>query len=124
MACYARAIVLGRLAGTFDFLLVTTNVVLDWTRFLEALAPRGCLHFVGAVLRPLDIPVFGLIGGQKEVSGSPLGRPATVGKMLDFAGRHAIAPQVERFPMLRVTDALDHLRSGKARYRIVLDADF
>eukprot|EP01041_Mallomonas_annulata_P027134 gene27134-48658_t len=35
-----------------------------------------------------------------------------------------ILPQVERFPMSRVNDALDHLRSGKARYRVVLDADF
>lgn len=112
------------LTGTFDFLLVTANAAQDWTRFLHLLSPRGRLHFVGAVLKPLDIPAFGLIGGQKEVSGSPLGRPATVMKMLDFAGRHAIAPQVEHFPMSRVNDALDRLRSGKARYRIVLDADF
>ena len=38
--------------------------------------------------------------------------------------RHQILPQVERFPMSRVNDAIDHLRSGKARYRVVLDADF
>jgi uncharacterized zinc-type alcohol dehydrogenase-like protein len=44
--------------------------------------------------------------------------------MLDFAGRHAIAPTTEHFPMRRVNDALEHLRAGKARYRIVLDADF
>ncbi len=117
-------VALDRLTGTFDFLLVTTNASLDWTRFLQVLAPRGRLHFVGAVLKPLDIPAFGLIGGQKEVSGSPLGRPITVAKMLEFAGRHTIAPQVEHFPMSRANEALDHLRSGKARYRIVLDADF
>lgn len=117
-------VALEHLAGTFDFLLVATNVAMDWTGFLQVLAPRGRLHFVGAVLKPLDVPAFGLIGGQKAVSGSPLGRPATVRKMLDFAGRHVIAPRVEHFPMSRVNDALDHLRSGKARYRIVLDADF
>lgn len=44
--------------------------------------------------------------------------------MLDFAARHDIARQVERFPMSRVNKALAHLESGKARYRIVLDADF
>jgi uncharacterized zinc-type alcohol dehydrogenase-like protein len=44
--------------------------------------------------------------------------------MLDFAARHGIAPQIEHFPMSRVDDALERLRSGKARYRIVLDADF
>jgi alcohol/geraniol dehydrogenase (NADP+) len=44
--------------------------------------------------------------------------------MMDFCARHGIAPQVEHFPMSQVNDALDHLRSGKARYRVVLDADF
>jgi uncharacterized zinc-type alcohol dehydrogenase-like protein len=44
--------------------------------------------------------------------------------MLQFAARHQVMPQVERFPMSRVNEALAHLRSGKARYRVVLDADF
>ena len=43
--------------------------------------------------------------------------------MLDFAARHQIAPQVEHFPMSNVNDALAHLKAGKARYRIVLDAN-
>ena len=44
--------------------------------------------------------------------------------MLAFAARHGIKPQTEHFPMSRLNDALDHLRAGKARYRVVLDADF
>ena len=40
--------------------------------------------------------------------------------MLAFSARHAVAPITETFPMSRVNDALEHLRSGKARYRIVL----
>jgi uncharacterized zinc-type alcohol dehydrogenase-like protein len=40
--------------------------------------------------------------------------------MLDFSARHAIAPVVETFPMSKVNDALEHLRSGQPRYRIVL----
>ena len=43
---------------------------------------------------------------------------------LEFAARHGIEPQTEHFPMSRLNDALDHLRAGKARYRVVLDADF
>ncbi|TBR09173.1 MAG: alcohol dehydrogenase, partial [Lysobacter sp.] len=42
--------------------------------------------------------------------------------MLGFAARHGIAPQTEHFPMSRVNEAIDHLRAGRARYRIVLDA--
>jgi uncharacterized zinc-type alcohol dehydrogenase-like protein len=44
--------------------------------------------------------------------------------MLDFASRHGVAPQTEHFPMSKVNEALARLESGKARYRIVLDADF
>jgi uncharacterized zinc-type alcohol dehydrogenase-like protein len=43
--------------------------------------------------------------------------------MLAFSARHDIAPVTENFPMSKVNDALDHLRSGKARYRIVLEND-
>ncbi len=111
-------------AGQFDFVLVTTSASLDWARWLSLLAPHGRLHFVGAVLEPLAIPVFGLIGGQKQVSGSPLGRISTIRDLLQFSTRHGIAPQVERFPMSRVNEALAALRSGEVRYRIVLDADF
>jgi uncharacterized zinc-type alcohol dehydrogenase-like protein len=30
----------------------------------------------------------------------------------------------ESFPMSRVNEALEHLESGRARYRIVLESDF
>jgi uncharacterized zinc-type alcohol dehydrogenase-like protein len=112
------------LAGRYDFILVTSNVPLPWDAYLAALAPRGRLHVVGAVLQPIPVPAFALIGGQRSISGSPLGSPATVSTMLEFCARHGIAPQVERFPMSRVADAVAHLREGRARYRVVLDNDF
>lgn len=108
------------LARSFDFLLVTANVTLDWSAYLAALAPDGRLHFVGAVLEPVPVPAFTLIGGRKSVSGSPLGSPATVATMLEFCTRHRIAPVIETFPMHQVNAALDHLRAGKARHRVVL----
>lgn len=114
---------IGKLAGSLDFILVTANVTLDWNAYLAALAPNGRLHFVGAVLEPVPVPAFALIGGRKSVSGSPLGSPATVATMLDFCARHRIAPVIETFPMREVNAALDHLRAGKARHRIVLKND-
>lgn len=110
-------------AGTFDFILSTVNVDLDWDAYLGALAPRGRLHSVGAVPSPLPIPAFTLLAGQKSVSGSPLGSPATTASMLEFCARHGIAAQTEHFPLSRINEAFEHLRAGKARYRIVLDND-
>lgn len=113
-----------KLAGTFDLLINTANVTLDWPTLLKTLGPKGRFHFVGAVLEPIPVNVFALIGGQNSVSGSPTGSPVDMATMLDFAARHNVLPQTEHFPMSKINDAFARLESGKARYRVVLDADF
>jgi uncharacterized zinc-type alcohol dehydrogenase-like protein len=64
--------------------------------------------------------MFPLMLGQREVSGSPVGSPATIETMLDFANLHNIKPQIESFPMTDINKAFEHLKTGNARYRIVL----
>jgi uncharacterized zinc-type alcohol dehydrogenase-like protein len=112
------------LRGQFDLIINTVNVSLDWMPYYAALAPEGKFHVVGAVLEPLQVPAFTLIGGAKSVTGSPTGSPLALRKMLNFAARTKVAPTVEVFPMSQINDALQHLRDGKARYRVVLKADF
>lgn len=107
------------LRRSLDFIVVTVNVPLDWNAYVAALKPRGRLHFVGAVLEPLSVPVFSLMA-PKTITGSGTGSPTQIAWMLEFCARHRIAPQVEYFPMARVNDALEHLRAGKARYRVIL----
>jgi len=58
-----------------------------------------------------------------EFTPKPLG-DEEVDVAVDFCARHNIAPVVEEFPMSKVNDALAHLDSGKARYRVVLKNDF
>lgn len=106
--------------GQLNFILSTVNVPLDWEAYLDCLAPRGQLHMVGAVLEPMSIPAFTLLTGERSVAGSPSAGPAMIRTMLDFCVRHSIYPIVEEFPMEQVNEALQHLRDGKARYRIVL----
>ncbi|WP_430387987.1 NADPH-dependent aldehyde reductase Ahr [Dyella sp. 20L07] len=110
------------IAGSLDLLLVTVNVSLDWGALIGTLAPRGRMHVVGAVLEPIPVSAFALIGAEREISGSPTGAPVDISTMLDFATRHDVRPQVEMFPMDQVNEALKHLIEGKARYRIVLEA--
>lgn len=110
-------------AGRFDLILSTVNVKLDWNAYLTTLKPRGRLHLVGVVTEPLDLNVTPMLFGQLAVSSSPVGSPATIAQMLNFAARHGIQPITEHFPMSQVNEALDHLRAGKARYRIVLDRE-
>lgn len=113
-----------KLAGTFDLLLVTVNVPLDWFSLISALAPKGRLHFVGVVTEDIPVNVFPLLVAQRSISSSPIGPPVAIADMLDFASRHHITPKTEHFPMSQINKAFEHLEAGKARYRIVLDADF
>lgn len=111
------------IAGSLDFILCTVNVALPWDAIIGSLAPRGRLHIVGAVLEPIPVAAFSLIMAQRSISGSPLGSPFNTARMLDFSARHHISPAIELFPMSKVNEAMDHLRAGKARYRIVLQND-
>jgi alcohol/geraniol dehydrogenase (NADP+) len=108
-------------AGRFDLLLCTVNVTLDWGSYLGTLKPRGRLHLLGVVPEPVAVSMVPMLFKQLAISSSPVGSPLTIRRMLDFAARHQVQPVTEHFPMDRVNDAMEHLRAGKARYRIVLD---
>ncbi len=107
-------------ANSFDLILSTVNADLNWGLYVNALRPKGRLHFVGVVPNPIQMQAFPLILGQKSLSGSPLGSPTTTAKMLDFAARHDIKPMTETFTFSQINEAIAHLESGKARYRVVL----
>jgi uncharacterized zinc-type alcohol dehydrogenase-like protein len=114
--------VIASAARKFDLIISTVNVKLDWNLYLNTLKPRGRLHFVGATIEPLDVSIFALMGAQRSISSSPVGSPATIKKMLEFAKLHNIEPQIESFAFDQINAAIDHLRKGKgkANYRVVL----
>jgi len=111
-------------AGSLDFLLITVGASLEWDALINTLAPKGRMHLVGVVTDKMNLKSGSLLSWQRSLSASPTPSPTLLARMLDFAARHQILPQVERFPMSRVNEAVEHLRSGRARYRVVLDADF
>jgi uncharacterized zinc-type alcohol dehydrogenase-like protein len=115
---------IGKLAGSLDMLIVTVNVALDWDALIASLAPNGRMHVVGAVLQPIPVAAMSLIMQQRSVSGSPTGSPVDIATMLEFAARHHVTPTTEHYPMSQINEAFARLEAGKARYRIVLDADF
>ena len=111
---------LAKVANSFDFILSTVYVPLEWNTYAATLRPKGKLIFVGAVLEPAPLGLFPIALGQKTVSGSITGSPPSMATMLNFAARHKVLPTVETFEFSQVNEAIDKLRQGKARYRIVL----
>jgi uncharacterized zinc-type alcohol dehydrogenase-like protein len=110
--------------GRLDLLISTVNVKLDWGALIATLAPQGRLHFLGPVSEPVPVAAAALILQQRSVAGSVTGAPVTMADMLLFAARNQIVSRNEHFPMRDANSAIARLASGKARYRIVLDADF
>jgi len=108
------------LGAQFDLIISTVNVKLDWNLFLSTIKPRGRLHFVGAVLAPIETSVFSLMSGRKSISGSPVGSPNNIRKMLDFCAQHNILPMTEHFKFSEINSAIEKLRNNRIRFRAVL----
>ncbi|MBM3791436.1 MAG: NAD(P)-dependent alcohol dehydrogenase [Acidobacteria bacterium] len=111
---------MAKAANTLDFIIATPHVDLDWTGYINALRPKGTLCFVGASPGVLNIPPMLLLMHMKTITGSIIGNRATIAEMLGFAARHRIAADTEVMPLAQVNAALDKVRAGKARYRMVL----
>jgi uncharacterized zinc-type alcohol dehydrogenase-like protein len=107
--------------GTLDVLISTVNVDLKWSDYMRLLRPNGRLIFVGASPGKLDVRIGPLTSYQYVISGSSIGGRSVMREMLAFAARHDIRPQIEVMPMTQVNEALERVRSNKARYRVVLE---
>ncbi|MBX3191877.1 MAG: NAD(P)-dependent alcohol dehydrogenase [Labilithrix sp.] len=108
--------------GALDLLLVTTHAPLVWDDWMRALDLEGTACVVGVAAGKLEVSFDPLMDEQKSITGSVIGSPATMRRMLAFAAAHGIAPIVERMPLAEVNEAIARVRQGKARMRVVLDA--
>lgn len=104
-----------------DLLLVTTHAALAWDEWLRVLDLEGTLCLVGVSGAPLGFSADPLMDEQKKVTGSVIGSPASMRRMLALAAAQRIAPIVEHMPLERANDAIASVREGRARMRVVLD---
>jgi alcohol/geraniol dehydrogenase (NADP+) len=108
-------------ARSFDFILSTVAVDLPWSDYIAALRPQGRLVIVGLPESDIQFSIVPLLW-ERSVSGGTVGSPTDMARMLEFAVHAGVVPRVEQFPMEDVNRALDHVRSGKVRFRAVLVA--
>jgi uncharacterized zinc-type alcohol dehydrogenase-like protein len=103
---------------TFDLLLCTASGGTDWDMLLETLKWRGKVVLVG--FPNISFNTTPLVVHELTIAGSFLGTRAAMKEMLEFAHAHGIRPETELMPMSRVNEAVERVKAGKARYRIVL----
>lgn len=94
----------------------------NWSLFLNLLKSNGKFIMVAIPETPLvDIPPFLLAGKQLTISGSIIGSPRMIEDMLRFAATTSVKPRINKYPMNQVNAAIQAVKDGKPRYRIVLE---
>ena len=108
-------------AGSFDFILDTVSAEHDINAYIHLLRRDGNLTLVGAPDKPHAVSAFGLIFGNKSLSGSLIGGIRQTQEMLDFCGTHGITADVERIPIQKVNEAYERLLKSDVKYRFSID---
>ncbi len=106
-------------ANSFDFIISTVSADVPWGEYVAALRPQGRLVICGLPESDIRFPAFPIIP-EKSVSGGSAGAPSDTLKMLEFAARTGVKPMVEGFALKDVNAAVEHVKSGKVRFRAVL----
>lgn len=106
--------------GGVDFILATAPDAEAVSAVLPALAPQGKAILLGSGRSPLNIMPGMLIGAERTVTGSFVSTPAQTERALRFSALFQTLPVTELMPFVQANEALDRLRQGLARYRIVL----
>lgn len=109
-------------ATELDLILTTTHVDLDWNAWLSRLAVGGTLCLLGVPRQQLSINPDHLLDGMKRVTGSVIGSPQEMRALLALAVERGIRPMIEVLPMGEAQQAVQKVRDGAARYRMVLTA--
>ena len=68
------------------------------------------------------IPAVMLAFRQINLIGSFIGSPKDIEEMLEFAAKTDVKPWINKYAMKDAPAAVQAMRDGKPRYRIVLDA--
>lgn len=87
---------------------------------MGGLAPQGRLVLLNPAREPLPVSAAALVGGERSIVGSITGTPHEIEKTLNFSVLADVRPKIEVVPLERANEAYQKMRSGDARFRMVL----
>jgi len=88
---------------------------------VAGLAPRGHMVVVGAAADPITVQTSDLIFGTRTLSGSLTGSSIENEDNLTFSVASGVRPMNEITAWTDAPKAYEHMMSGQARFRVVLD---
>lgn len=106
--------------GGAKVVLATVTAAEAMKQALGGLGTHGRLMIIGAV-PTLEVNALQMILGNQSVVGWYAGMSIDSEDTLRFSALSGVRSMNEPFPLDRVSEAYDHMMSGKARFRVVLD---
>jgi alcohol dehydrogenase/propanol-preferring alcohol dehydrogenase len=106
--------------GGANVILATAPNAQAISPLTDGLAPDGTLLIPAAPADPLTINVFSLIMGRRSVAGWYSGTAKDSQDTMEFSALSSVHPMIEKYPLERVAEAYEQMRSGKVRFRVVL----
>jgi uncharacterized zinc-type alcohol dehydrogenase-like protein len=109
------------LTRSFDLIICTVPVNLDYDAYLGMLGRDGTLVLIGVPSKPLSVAPFSLIFNRRSIAGSLIGGVPETQEMLDFCGEHGIGAEVEVVDADHIGKAYERVLAGDVRFRFVID---
>ena len=110
-----------KLAGSFDLIINTVSVELDWNQDLGLLKRDSALVLLGVPPTAPQVGAGSLIFGRRSLAGSLIGGIKETQEMLDFCGKHNIVSDIEVIDVQKINEAYERMLKGDVRYRFVID---
>lgn len=106
-----------------DCLLLTGSQQPDWSRMMPFIRRGGTISAMTVDPAELRLPYMDLVMNAVQIQGSLPAPPRLQREMLEFATQHGIVPIIETFSFDEegINAAMEKLRSGKMRYRGVIE---
>ncbi|ATL81293.1 alcohol dehydrogenase [Streptomyces malaysiensis subsp. malaysiensis] len=108
--------------GGASAIIATAASGASMSPLVAGLAPRGRLIVLGAAADPIQVNTGELLFGTRTIQGHLTGTPIDNEDNLSFSAAHGIRPRIEVFPLSEAPKAYEHMLSGGARFRAVLEA--
>jgi uncharacterized zinc-type alcohol dehydrogenase-like protein len=106
----------------FDVVLCTVNDnTAPWDEYFKLCKFDGEFIFVGIPNGPFEFNTGYVLPRRVHITGSEIGSPVVIKKMLDLSAEKNILPDVEMWPISKLDEAWASFIQGKPKYRYVLD---
>ncbi|KXT05443.1 hypothetical protein AC578_11100 [Pseudocercospora eumusae] len=92
------------------------------TPLLGGLQNRGKL-LIHVAIGPVQVDTVQMVLNALSVHGWPSGHALDSEEAIAFAKTHGVHCMIEKFPMEKANEAMEHMLSGKVRFRAVLTMD-